>query len=82
MFTCRWIIAEPSIMFIKMADQIHNVWTMDFLRPDKQLRKISELEEYFIPMYENMSKNLDEEYYIKYTWILQELLDTIEKASK
>lgn len=46
-----WIIAEPRIFFIKIADQLNNLSDMTPFSTEKKLRKIKEIEEYFIPIY-------------------------------
>lgn len=46
-----WIIAEPRIFFIKIADQLNNLSDMTPFSKEKKLRKINEIDEFFIPIY-------------------------------
>ena len=52
-----WIIAEPWILFIKIADQIDNLSDMTPFPKEKKLRKIEEVERYFLPIYKK-AKNI------------------------
>ncbi|MDQ7008853.1 MAG: HD domain-containing protein [Candidatus Gracilibacteria bacterium] len=45
------IIAEPWILFIKISDQIDNLSDMKPFSQEKKLRKIEEVEKYFLPIY-------------------------------
>ncbi|MBT4936589.1 HD domain-containing protein [Candidatus Peregrinibacteria bacterium] len=47
----RGIMADPYIMFIKLADQIDNVHSIYIFPKKKQKRIIAEIERFFIPMY-------------------------------
>jgi (p)ppGpp synthase/HD superfamily hydrolase len=53
-------------MYIKMADQMHNLQTVDVFTSEKRARKIAELENFFIPMYERMTGILTPMYLEKY----------------
>lgn len=77
-----WIIAEPWIMFIKMADQIHNLETIDCFHKEKIDRKISEIENHFIPMYKKAKELVTPMYMPKYEWLMWELLEWVKKAKK
>ena len=73
----NWIIAEPWVFFIKVSDQLDNLSDMTAFRNDKKLRKIEEVEKYFLPLYykcENIFsldiKNL--ELYKKFIKMLEE----------
>ena len=59
-----WIIAEPRIFFIKISDQIDNLSDMKPFTTEKKLRKIEEVEKYFLPIYEKCNKiyNFDSKY--------------------
>lgn len=74
------IWAEPWTMFVKMADQIHNIQTLGAFRPEKQLRKIEEIEQYFYPMYEKCREVMSDMYLPKYKAIFSELKTEVEKA--
>ena len=41
--------ADPEVLAIKIADRLHNMRTVQYLRPDKQLRKAREAREVFVP---------------------------------
>lgn len=49
-----WIIAEPWIFFIKVADQLHNLSDMKVFPFEKKKRKLEETENYFLPMYKKL----------------------------
>lgn len=74
------IMVDPWIMFIKMADQIHNISTMWSFRQDKKIRKLKELEKYFIPVYQKMEYIVTPMYQKKYEWLLDDLIQSIETA--
>ena len=74
-----WIIAEPWIMFVKIADQIDNSRSLSIFPKEKADRKIKELEEYFIPVYEKMSYLITPMYIDKYKWLLGDLKNEIKK---
>jgi (p)ppGpp synthase/HD superfamily hydrolase len=42
--------ADPQVVAIKVADRLHNMRTVQYLRPDKQLRKAREAREVFVPV--------------------------------
>ncbi len=77
-----WIMAEPWIFFIKISDQIDNLWDMKAFSKEKKLRKINEVEKYFLPIYEK-SENIfsfDEKYVKLYKDFMKLLKNTIKKA--
>jgi len=74
-----WIVADPWIMFIKIADQIHNAQTLDVFLEEKKQRKIRELEENFFPVYERMKELVTPMYMPKYEWMLAELKAELNK---
>jgi len=41
--------ADPQVLAIKVADRLHNMRTVEFLPPGKQLRKATEAREVFVP---------------------------------
>jgi len=77
-----WIIAEPWIFYIKISDQIHNLWTMDLFPTEKKKRKIEELEKYFIPIYEKVEEifNINVKSTKEYHVFMNLLKIAIEKA--
>jgi len=77
-----WIIADPWIMFIKIADQIHNLSTMQIFPKEKIKRKIAELEDHFLPVYKKSEELITPMYMPKYEWMLKELREKIEEAKK
>jgi len=72
------IIADARIMFVKMADQIHNVLTIHHCPTMKIHRKLRELELYYIPLYANRVAILSPLYEEKYWRMMEELLEAIE----
>ena len=77
-----WIIAEPSVLFIKISDQIDNLSDMKPFSKEKKLRKINEVEKYFLPIYEkaeNIFSN-DIKYYKIYHRFICMLKDVINQA--
>lgn len=58
----RGIVADPFIMFIKLADQIDNVHSIYVFPEEKQKRIIEEIEEFFIPIYLKTKEVLDYEH--------------------
>jgi (p)ppGpp synthase/HD superfamily hydrolase len=41
--------ADPQVLAIKVADRLHNMRTVEFLPPGKQLRKATEARDVFVP---------------------------------
>ena len=41
--------ADPQVLAIKVADRLHNMRTVEFLSPGRQLRKAAEAREVFVP---------------------------------
>lgn len=76
------IIADPWIMFIKIADQIDNTSSLNVFPKEKRDRKISELEEHFLPLYDRMTEILTPMYMEKYEKMIAILKGNIEKAKK
>lgn len=77
-----WIIADPWIMYIKMADQIHNIQSLEIFPEEKRLRKIKEIEDYFIPMYEKMTWILTPMYLEKYNNMMRDLKALIKESKE
>jgi hypothetical protein len=42
-------VADSRVLAIKVADRLHNMRTVEFLPPDKRLRKAKEAREFFVP---------------------------------
>ena len=77
-----WIIAEPWILFIKISDQIDNLSDMKPFSSEKKLRKIEEVEKYFLPIYEKSENifSLDVKYTKIYNSFIELLKETLYKA--
>jgi len=73
------IVADPWIMFIKMADQIHNAQTLDVFSIEKKQRKIREVEQNFFPVYARMKELVTPMYMPKYDGMLGELKAELDK---
>lgn len=73
------MLAEPYILFIKLADQIDNLGSVDVFRVEKIKRKIDEVELYFLPQYEKIIKNHEfpDKYIKRYQKMKNRLLDII-----
>lgn len=75
------IIADPWIFFIKIADHIHNLSTLQYITHEKRKRKIREVEHYFLPIYKQAEKIMHSlSYQKKYECILGELQEVIRQA--
>ena len=77
-----WILADPAILFIKVADQIDNLSDMKPFSKEKKLRKIKEVEKYFLPMYkkaENIFK-YDEKNFDIYKKFIEKLESVINEV--
>jgi len=77
-----WIIAEPWIFFIKISDQINNLWDMETFPYNKQKRKISEIENFFLPIYKKSKNifNIDKKTINEYNLFIDLLTNTLNKA--
>lgn len=77
-----WIIADPWIFFIKVADQIDNLSDMKPFTKEKKERKINEIEQYFLPIYKKSEEifKIDNKNLLKYNWFMNELNKVIEEA--
>jgi GTP diphosphokinase / guanosine-3',5'-bis(diphosphate) 3'-diphosphatase len=67
------IIADPHIFFIKAADQIHNLSTIETLPEKKRIRKKQEILEYFGPIYEKIESIIPQQHKEAYDDIIQHL---------
>lgn len=63
---------NPTILYVKMADQMHNLQTMQAFSPEKQQRKKQELIQYFLPLYLSFT-HIPEEDMPKYQALLHDL---------
>ncbi len=77
-----WILAEPWVFFIKVSDQIDNLWDMKFFSNEKKLRKIEEVEKYFLPIYEKSKSvfTFEAKYTKLYNTFMNILQETISNA--
>lgn len=73
-------IADPWIFFIKMADQIHNLSTLEPFSKKKRARKIIEVEKYFMPIYEKASDVITPLYHKRYQLLIARLKRTVARA--
>ncbi|MGB0861522.1 MAG: HD domain-containing protein [Saprospiraceae bacterium] len=73
------MLAEPYILFIKLADQIDNLQSVEVFRTEKIKRKIDEIEIYFMPQYEKIIKNheLPQKYIERFDKMKNRLLNII-----
>lgn len=76
------IYANPLIMFVKMADQIHNFKTMHHCLPTKIHRKVSRMELHYIPLYNSKIHLLSPLYEEKYWLMLEELVKAVEEQKE
>jgi (p)ppGpp synthase/HD superfamily hydrolase len=65
--------AEPWILFIKIADQLHNLSTLEFFPQKKQRRKIEEVEKFFLPIYKKAEEVIPLEYIKRYHIFVEKL---------
>ncbi len=77
-----WIMAEPWIFFIKISDQIHNLSDMTPFLKEKKIRKIREVENYFIPIYKKSKTvfDMDIKTTKQYNLFINLLLNKIKEA--
>jgi len=66
-------IADPYVMYIKMADQIHNLSDMESLSEGKKERKRKEVFDHFLPLYEKMEELVTRDCTDQYHYLLAEL---------
>ena len=79
-----WIIADPWIFFIKVADQLHNLSDMWFFPQEKKIRKIEEIEKYFLSMYYKLKHifEINNNTLEKYNIFIKLLEDKLIEAKK
>ena len=75
-------LQKPFILLVKMADQIHNLSTLQTFPLQKQTRKIMEVEKYFLPIYEEMKVHLDPIYKTKYEDLIDQLKLVLKHVKK
>lgn len=68
---------NPMVLYVKIADQIHNLSTMQAFTEEKKKRKIAEVKQYFLPIYNN-TKNIPESENANYKNILTSLIKTVQ----
>lgn len=69
---------DHYIMFIKMADQIDNLSTMEHFSEVKKRRKIDEVEECFIPIYDKIGKKIKAPYLQSFLLLRQRLESVLD----
>ncbi|QQS59746.1 bifunctional (p)ppGpp synthetase/guanosine-3',5'-bis(diphosphate) 3'-pyrophosphohydrolase [Candidatus Peregrinibacteria bacterium] len=74
-------LADPYVMYVKMADQIHNLSDMKFLPESKRKRKIWEVENHFLPLYRKMQNAIMPDSFDQYSALLSLLENTLQKSS-
>ena len=77
------VLADPYILFIKMADQIDDIGTVEIRSNEAAARKIKEIRRYFLPMYKKIyNKNVLTPKYEKKYLALKNLLVKIIKEKE
>ena len=79
-----WIIADPWIFFIKVADQLNNLSDMRVFTLEKKQRKIDEVEKFFLSMYYKLENvfEISENSLEKYNIFIKLLEDKLIEAKK
>lgn len=75
-------VADPWIFFIKMADQIHNLSTLNPMNNTKKRRKIDEMVRFFFPIYKKAEDLLTPMYKKKYHKLLSILENELRNSRK
>ena len=84
-------LADPYVLFIKIADQIDNMATVEIFSDEKIERKIWEIKKYFMPIYEKalgLYKKIHEndtitsEYYKKFVVLKNRLKNVVAEKEK
>jgi len=80
-----WMIADPWIFFIKIADQIDNLSDIEPFTEEKRFRKIKEVENFFLPIYRKIretfkiNKEVNEKYDLFINLLTEKIKDTKKK---
>jgi len=73
---------DISVFFLKMADLIHNMKTIDSLSSAKKHRWISELKDTYVPMMQNHFHRIATPYRESYLHLLDEIESVIDSQSR
>lgn len=76
------IKSDPGVLFIKMADQIHNLSDMTPFGKEKIERKCSEVKHYFLPLYKISGAYVEEKYIPSYNSLFSKLEGIINDLEK
>jgi len=68
---------NPMILYVKIADQIHNLSTLSVFSEEKQQRKKNEVKNYFLPTYSSFS-HIPKEDEPKFQFLLKKLKEVLE----
>ena len=72
--------SDISVFFLKMADLIHNLQTIDGLKPEKKEIWVRELRERYIPLFQDHYHQVALPYHKMYQEIMEELEKTLEMS--
>ncbi len=73
-------IAQPEVLLIKMADCIHNIDTIEGHRGRKQVEVISEIADFYYPLFLNGLPRYDHPFFAHHLRLLDRLKDSLERA--
>lgn len=78
------VIADPWIALVKIADQLDNLSDVECLPPEKALRKLNEIDHYFLPVYQKIldQKIFSHMYEPTYTSLKGRLEKLVEEKQK
>ena len=76
------IMADPRVFFIKIADKIDNISDMEAFSPAKRQKKIQELEQHFVPIYQKSESifSLNTETFTEYQTFFRSLHTALQQA--
>jgi guanosine-3',5'-bis(diphosphate) 3'-pyrophosphohydrolase len=66
---------DISVIFVKVADLLHNLSTIEYLKPEKRDKWISELRNGFIPILKNSYYQMTPSYKKSYDRLMDKLVD-------